>query len=221
MLYQSLPDQDEKTMTCRSRGKESEISGSLDHEFTENYIYKTIFCFAAPLHPIPSPWKFQHPFHGRLTSNMSCKCCEQQVSLIKLRKWKTSEFVLGFFKNVFQGNSCVHFAFFPESSTLWLLWESFPVHPFTSVGKHNQYHYSKIKWCTVITVYQLNIHFVVLFNLMGICPQGRPLSLDQCLQHFISSETIKEVECENCTKVCHHHSFFLNLVLTENQGQTN
>lgn len=31
--------------------------------------------------------------------------------------------------------------------------------------------------------------------------QGRAMSLDQCLQHFISSETIKEVECENCTKV--------------------
>ncbi|KAG7251483.1 hypothetical protein CRUP_002623, partial [Coryphaenoides rupestris] len=30
---------------------------------------------------------------------------------------------------------------------------------------------------------------------------GRPVSLDQCLQHFISSETIKEVECENCTKL--------------------
>ncbi|XP_062874194.1 ubiquitin carboxyl-terminal hydrolase 30 isoform X2 [Trichomycterus rosablanca] len=29
---------------------------------------------------------------------------------------------------------------------------------------------------------------------------GRPVTLDQCLQHFISSETIKEVECENCTK---------------------
>lgn len=32
-------------------------------------------------------------------------------------------------------------------------------------------------------------------------PQGRAISLDQCLQHFISSETIQEVECENCTKV--------------------
>ncbi|TSR04287.1 Ubiquitin carboxyl-terminal hydrolase 30 [Bagarius yarrelli] len=29
---------------------------------------------------------------------------------------------------------------------------------------------------------------------------GRPITLDQCLQHFISSETIKEVVCENCTK---------------------
>ncbi|XP_060762697.1 ubiquitin carboxyl-terminal hydrolase 30-like isoform X2 [Neoarius graeffei] len=29
---------------------------------------------------------------------------------------------------------------------------------------------------------------------------GRLVTLDQCLQHFISSETIKEVECENCTK---------------------
>ncbi|KTF97655.1 hypothetical protein cypCar_00039112 [Cyprinus carpio] len=30
--------------------------------------------------------------------------------------------------------------------------------------------------------------------------QSRPVTLDQCLQHFISSETIKEVECENCTE---------------------
>nr|XP_046243325.1 ubiquitin carboxyl-terminal hydrolase 30 isoform X1 [Scatophagus argus] len=98
---ESLPDQDEKTMTCRSR---------------------------APLHPIPSPWKFQHPFHGRLTSNMSCKRCEQQ--------------------------SPVRYDSF-ESLSL-----SIPL------------------------------------------PQwGRPMSLDQCLQHFISSETIKEVECENCTKL--------------------
>ncbi|XP_073321966.1 ubiquitin carboxyl-terminal hydrolase 30 isoform X1 [Pagrus major] len=98
---ESLPDQDDKTMTCRSR---------------------------APLHPIPSPWKFQHPFHGRLTSNMSCKRCEQQ--------------------------SPVRYDSF-ESLSL-----SIPL------------------------------------------PQwGRPMSLDQCLQHFISSETIKEVECENCTKL--------------------
>ncbi|XP_031164618.1 ubiquitin carboxyl-terminal hydrolase 30 isoform X2 [Sander lucioperca] len=98
---ESLSDQDEKTMTCRSR---------------------------APLHPIPSPWKSQHPFHGRLTSNMSCKRCEQQ--------------------------SPVRYDSF-ESLSL-----SIPL------------------------------------------PQwGRPISLDQCLQHFISSETIKEVECENCTKL--------------------
>ncbi|XP_008274804.1 ubiquitin carboxyl-terminal hydrolase 30 isoform X2 [Stegastes partitus] len=98
---ESLPDQDDKTMTCRSR---------------------------APLHPIPSPWKFQHPFHGRLTSNMSCKRCELQ--------------------------SPVRYDSF-ESLSL-----SIPL------------------------------------------PQwGRPISLDQCLQHFISSETIKEVECENCTKL--------------------
>ncbi|XP_023154758.2 ubiquitin carboxyl-terminal hydrolase 30 isoform X1 [Amphiprion ocellaris] len=98
---ESLSDQDDKTMTCRSR---------------------------APLHPIPSPWKFQHPFHGRLTSNMSCKRCELQ--------------------------SPVRYDSF-ESLSL-----SIPL------------------------------------------PQwGRPISLDQCLQHFISSETIKEVECENCTKL--------------------
>ncbi|KAK1892485.1 Ubiquitin carboxyl-terminal hydrolase 30 [Dissostichus eleginoides] len=98
---ESIPDQDEKTTTCRSR---------------------------APLHPIPSPWKSQNPFHGCLTSNMSCKRCEQQ--------------------------SPVRYDSF-ESLSL-----SIPL------------------------------------------PQwGRPVSLDQCLQHFISSETIKEVECENCTKL--------------------
>ncbi|KAF0033842.1 hypothetical protein F2P81_013908 [Scophthalmus maximus] len=87
-----------------------------------------VSCFAAPLHPITSPWKFPHPFHGRLTSNMSCKRCEQQ--------------------------SPVRYDSF-ESLSL-----SIPL------------------------------------------PQwGRLISLDQCLQHFISSETIKEVECENCTRL--------------------
>ncbi|XP_047238611.1 ubiquitin carboxyl-terminal hydrolase 30 isoform X2 [Girardinichthys multiradiatus] len=90
---------------------------------------KAVACISrAPLHPIPGPWKFQHPFHGRLTSNMWCKRCEIQ--------------------------SPVRYDSF-ESLSL-----SIPL------------------------------------------PQwGRPLSLDQCLQHFISSETIKEVECENCTKL--------------------
>ncbi|XP_062399738.1 ubiquitin carboxyl-terminal hydrolase 30 isoform X2 [Sardina pilchardus] len=32
-------------------------------------------------------------------------------------------------------------------------------------------------------------------------PLGRTITLDQCLQHFISSETIREVECVNCTKM--------------------
>lgn len=98
---ESLPEFDEKILSCRSRG---------------------------PLHPIPSPWKFHHPFHGRLTSNMACKRCEQQ--------------------------SPVRYDSF-ESLSL-----SIP----------------SSRW-------------------------GRPVSLDHCLQHFISSETIKEVECENCTKL--------------------
>ncbi|XP_056148491.1 ubiquitin carboxyl-terminal hydrolase 30 [Lampris incognitus] len=100
-FLESLPELDEKTMSCRGR---------------------------APLHPIPSPWKFQHPFHGRLTSNMSCKHCEQQ--------------------------SPVRYDSFDSLSL------SIP----------------SPQW-------------------------GRPVSLDQCLQYFISSETIKEVECENCTKL--------------------
>lgn len=40
---------------------------------------KTTFALPGPLHPLRSPWKFPHPFHGRLTSNMACKRCEQQV----------------------------------------------------------------------------------------------------------------------------------------------
>ncbi|XP_030647376.1 ubiquitin carboxyl-terminal hydrolase 30 isoform X2 [Chanos chanos] len=91
----------EKSITCRSRG---------------------------PLHPIPSLWRTQHPFHGRLTSYMACKHCELQ--------------------------SPVRYDSFDSLSL------SIP----------------SPQW-------------------------GRPVTLDHCLQHFISSETIKEVECENCTKV--------------------
>ncbi|XP_036455137.1 ubiquitin carboxyl-terminal hydrolase 30 isoform X1 [Colossoma macropomum] len=90
----------EETISCRSRG---------------------------PLHPIPSLWRTQHPFHGRLTSYMACKRCERQ--------------------------SPVRYDSFDSLSL------SIPA----------------VQW-------------------------GRPVTLDQCLQHFISSETIKEVECENCTK---------------------
>ncbi|XP_061585114.1 ubiquitin carboxyl-terminal hydrolase 30 isoform X2 [Cololabis saira] len=115
---ETLAHQDEKSMTCISR---------------------------APLHPMPGPWKFQHPFHGRLTSNMSCKRCEIR--------------------------SPVRYDSF-ESLSL-----SIPL------------------------------------------PQwGRPISLDQCLQHFISSETIKEVECGNCTK--HHQSIAINGQALESQRTT-
>lgn len=59
------------------------------------------------------------------------------------------------------------------------------------------------------------INSTVCLNLICVCPQGRPMSLDQCLQHFISSETIKEVECENCTKVrsAQHQSHATILVI--------
>lgn len=81
-LYQSPPDPVEKTMICRSRGKETKKLWSLDYTNAKDCISTVlIFHFAAPLHCIPSPWKSPHPFHGRLTSNMSCKRCEQQVSV--------------------------------------------------------------------------------------------------------------------------------------------
>ncbi|XP_066546486.1 ubiquitin carboxyl-terminal hydrolase 30 isoform X2 [Amia ocellicauda] len=98
---ESPPEPADRNLSCRSRG---------------------------PLHPFPSPWKSQHPFHGRLTSNMVCKRCEQQ--------------------------SPVRYDSFDSLSL------SIPT----------------ASW-------------------------GRPVTLDQCLLHFISSEAIKEVECENCTKI--------------------
>uniref|UniRef100_H3DEL6 Ubiquitin carboxyl-terminal hydrolase 30 n=1 Tax=Tetraodon nigroviridis TaxID=99883 RepID=H3DEL6_TETNG len=107
---------------------------------------QTMACISrAPLHPIPNPWKFQHPFHGRLTSNMLCKRCGHQ--------------------------SPVRYDSF-ESLSL-----SIPL------------------------------------------PQwGRPVTLDQCLQHFISSETIKEVECESCTKL--HQDTAVNENAPESQRST-
>lgn len=32
--------------------------------------------------------------------------------------------------------------------------------------------------------------------------KGHPMTLDHCLHHFISSESVKDVVCDNCTKVC-------------------
>uniref|UniRef100_A0A8C5LQU4 Ubiquitin carboxyl-terminal hydrolase n=1 Tax=Leptobrachium leishanense TaxID=445787 RepID=A0A8C5LQU4_9ANUR len=80
------------------------------------------------LHPIPSHWKTQHPFHGRLTSNMICKHCQHQ--------------------------SPTRYDTFDSLSL------SIPA----------------ITW-------------------------GRTMTLDHCLQHFISTESVKDVVCENCTKV--------------------
>ncbi|XP_017564780.1 ubiquitin carboxyl-terminal hydrolase 30 isoform X1 [Pygocentrus nattereri] len=113
------------------RGRRPKVTHLFDMETLEKSVEsseKTISCRSrGPLHPIPSLWRTQHPFHGRLTSYMACKHCERQ--------------------------SPVRYDSFDSLSL------SIPA----------------VQW-------------------------GRPLTLDQCLQHFISSETIKEVECENCTK---------------------
>uniref|UniRef100_A0A1A7YBR9 Ubiquitin carboxyl-terminal hydrolase n=1 Tax=Iconisemion striatum TaxID=60296 RepID=A0A1A7YBR9_9TELE len=131
------------------RNRQPKVTHLFDVQSLENlpnHNDKTLACISrAPLHPIPDPWKFHHPFHGRLTSNMSCKHCEIQ--------------------------SPVRYDSFESLSLSILL------------------------------------------------PQwGRPISLDQCLQHFISSETIKEVECENCTKL--QQSTTLNGPVLENQRTT-
>ncbi|XP_019394379.1 PREDICTED: ubiquitin carboxyl-terminal hydrolase 30 [Crocodylus porosus] len=80
------------------------------------------------LPPKASHWKSQHPFHGRLTSNMVCKHCEHQ--------------------------SPVRYDTFDSLSL------SIPA----------------AMW-------------------------GRPLTLDHCLHHFISSESVRDVVCDNCTKI--------------------
>ncbi|KAG8596765.1 hypothetical protein GDO81_002048 [Engystomops pustulosus] len=80
------------------------------------------------LNPIPRQWKTQHPFHGRLTSNMVCKHCQHQSPM--------------------------------RYDTFDSLSLSIP----------------SASW-------------------------GRAMTLDNCLQHFISSESVKDVVCENCTKL--------------------
>ncbi|XP_030075103.1 ubiquitin carboxyl-terminal hydrolase 30 [Microcaecilia unicolor] len=80
------------------------------------------------LHLMPTHWKCQHPFHGRLTSNMLCKRCKHQ---------------------------------------------------------------SPVRYDT----------FDSLSLSIPAAAWGRPMTLDQCLQHFISSESVKDVVCENCTKI--------------------
>ncbi|NXA37382.1 UBP30 hydrolase, partial [Eudromia elegans] len=85
-------------------------------------------CISGSLPPMSNHWKSQHPFHGRLTSNMVCKHCEHQ--------------------------SPVRYDTFDSLSL------SIPA----------------AMW-------------------------GRPMTLDHCLHHFISSESVKDVVCDNCTKI--------------------
>ncbi|XP_053862569.1 ubiquitin carboxyl-terminal hydrolase 30 [Malaclemys terrapin pileata] len=97
------------------------------------------------LHPMLSHWKSQHPFHGRLTSNMLCKHCKQQS----------------------------------------------PVR------------------CDTFDSLSLSIPAAMW---------GRPMTLDHCLHHFISSESVKDVVCDNCTKIQAEGT--LNGQTTENQRTT-
>nr|XP_042708357.1 ubiquitin carboxyl-terminal hydrolase 30 isoform X3 [Chrysemys picta bellii] len=48
--------------------------------------------------------------------------------------------------------------------------------------------------------------------------EGRPMTLDHCLHHFISSESVKDVVCDNCTKIQAEGT--LNGQTTENQRTT-
>ncbi|MGH0185810.1 UNVERIFIED_CONTAM: hypothetical protein FKN15_018911 [Acipenser sinensis] len=123
---------DEKNLSCRSRG---------------------------PLHPLPNSWQSQHPFHGRLTSNMVCKRCDQQ-SPVRYDSFDSLSLTI--------------------PTTTWA--------------------------CICRTVLTVSL------------THGRPVTLDHCLQHFISSETIKDVECENCTKI--HAGGVLNGQVVESQRTT-
>ncbi|XP_074868788.1 ubiquitin carboxyl-terminal hydrolase 30 isoform X2 [Carettochelys insculpta] len=97
------------------------------------------------LHPILTHWKSQHPFHGRLTSNMLCKHCKHQS----------------------------------------------PVR------------------CDTFDSLSLSIPAAMW---------GRPMTLDHCLHHFISSESVKDVVCDNCTKIQAEGT--LNGQTTEHQRTT-
>ena len=44
--------------------------------------YPKVLCVSGSPHPTSNHWKSQHPFHGRLTSNMVCKHCEHQVNTL-------------------------------------------------------------------------------------------------------------------------------------------
>nr|XP_014349122.1 PREDICTED: ubiquitin carboxyl-terminal hydrolase 30 isoform X2 [Latimeria chalumnae] len=110
---ESQTETGQKQIHCRSRGIPKDMSNS-------NFSI-------GPPQPMPSHWRSQHPFHGRLTSNMVCKGCEQQ---------------------------------------------------------------SPIRYDT----------FDSLSLSIPTGSWGQPVTLDHCLQHFISTESIKDVVCENCTK---------------------
>ncbi|XP_009076126.1 PREDICTED: ubiquitin carboxyl-terminal hydrolase 30, partial [Acanthisitta chloris] len=97
------------------------------------------------LPPMANHWKSQHPFHGRLTSNMVCKHCEHQ---------------------------------------------------------------SPVRYDTFDSL-SLSIPAAVW---------GRPMTLDHCLHHFISSESVKDVVCDNCTKI--QAEGILNGQSIENQRTT-
>ncbi|XP_037231583.1 ubiquitin carboxyl-terminal hydrolase 30 isoform X2 [Falco biarmicus] len=97
------------------------------------------------LPPVSSHWKSQHPFHGRLTSNMVCKHCEHQ---------------------------------------------------------------SPVRYDTFDSL-SLSIPAAVW---------GRPMTLDHCLHHFISSESVKDVVCDNCTKLPQCLCIHLQRLSWSNQG---
>ncbi|KAM6340026.1 ubiquitin carboxyl-terminal hydrolase 30 isoform 2-T2 [Alca torda] len=115
---------------------------SLEPEITQ----KQISCRTrGSLPPVSNHWKSQHPFHGRLTSNMVCKHCEHQ---------------------------------------------------------------SPVRYDTFDSL-SLSIPAAVW---------GRPMTLDHCLHHFISSESVKDVVCDNCTKI--QAKGILNGQSIENQRTT-
>ncbi|XP_039218651.1 ubiquitin carboxyl-terminal hydrolase 30 isoform X2 [Crotalus tigris] len=113
------------------RDGQSQIPHLFDvHSLEEPEIPQEQICCRTkgPLYPLPNRWKSQHPFHGRLTSNMVCKHCKQQSPL----RYDTFDSLS-----------------LSIPATVW----------------------------------------------------GHPLTLDHCLRHFISSESVKDVVCHNCTKI--------------------
>ncbi|KAB1255556.1 Ubiquitin carboxyl-terminal hydrolase 30 [Camelus dromedarius] len=108
-------------------------------------------------HPTSNHWKSQHPFHGRLTSNMVCKHCEHQVPL-----------------------------------TFQLIRKRYLLQQEQQTGTGRVLHpKSPVRFDT----------FDSLSLSIPAATWGHPLTLDHCLHHFISSESVRDVVCDNCTKI--------------------
>ncbi|KAJ6656666.1 hypothetical protein lerEdw1_003553 [Lerista edwardsae] len=130
--------------------------------------WSAALCSAGSPRPPSSHWKLQHPFHGRLTSNMVCKNCKHQSPL----RYDTFDSLS-----------------LSIPATGWVSGRS----PGLAGGCEGGGAGAER------VVRRDALRRPVLASLPPA--QGRPLTLDLCLHHFISSESVRDVVCDNCTQM--------------------